>query len=131
MFHLGNTSKRRLKGVDPRWFEIIDLALSITLIDFGIPGDGGLRTDDRQFAMFMDPKIKTNCDGFTVRSKHQDGLAIDFFAYVDGRASWDHDKMTHIAAALLQAASLLGFKVRSGAFFRPNGWDKAHVELVE
>lgn len=130
MFYLGKTSKRRLIGVDPRWLQIIDLALALTLIDFGIPGDGGLRSDERQMAMFIDPNIKTNCDGITSRSKHQDGLAIDFYAYVDGKASWKPEYLAHITAAILQAASILGFKVRSGMFFRPGGWDKPHVELI-
>lgn len=130
-FKLGQTSKRRCKGIDPRWFEVIDLALGITLIDFGIPKDGGFRTMDRQHAMFLDPTIVTGCDGINDISKHQSGLALDFFAYIDGRASWDHESLTHIAAAFLQAAASLGFKIRWGGFFHPDGWDKCHLEFID
>lgn len=131
MFYLSKTSKSRLVGIDERWLKIIDLALSITLIDFGIPADGGLRSKQRQQAMFVDINIKTNCDGIFNRSKHQDGLALDFFAYINGEASWSRSHLTHVAAALLQAASILGFKVRWGGFFKPDGWDKPHMELID
>ena len=130
-FHLGETSRKRLVGIDNRWFLIIDLALTITHIDFSIVRDGGLRTTERQQALFADPKVKTKCDGVTLRSKHQDGLALDFCAYVDGKASWNHLHLTHIAAALLQAASILGYKVKWGGFFGSTGWDKPHLELID
>lgn len=131
MFYLGKASKTRLIGIDPRWLEIINLALTITLIDFGIPNDGGLRSLERQQAMYADINIKTNCDGYINRSKHQDGLALDFYAYVDGKASWKIEYLAHIAAALLQAASILGYPVRWGGFFKPDGWDKPHLELID
>lgn len=131
MFYLGKRSKVRLIGVDPRWLEIIQLALSISLIDFGIPADGGLRSASRQLEMFLDPDIETKCDGFNDISNHQTGLAVDFYAYVDGKASWDHLHLTHIAVAILRAASILGYKIRWGGLFKPNGWDKPHFELID
>ena len=131
VFKLSNRSKDRLVGVDPRLIAVVDLALTITLIDFGIPQDGGLRTDARQHEMFCNQDIKTNCDGKTRRSKHQDGRAVDFYAYVDGKASWDHYHLTHVATALLQAACILKVKIRWGGFFGSTGWDKPHIELVD
>ena len=131
IFKLSISSKNRLEGVDPRLIAVIDLALTITLIDFGIPKDGGLRTDARQFEMYCDPDIKTNCDGEMKRSNHQDGRAVDFYAYVGGMASWDKYHLTHIAAAILQAANTLDIKIRWGGFFGSTGWDKPHIELAD
>ena len=131
MFYLGKNSKENIKGVDQRLIAIVNQALSISLIDFGIPRDGGVRSDARQLAMFIDPNIKTNCDGIEHRSKHQDGLAIDFYAYIDGKASWDETHLSHVACSLLQAASQLGVKVKWGGFFKPDGWDKGHLEIAE
>ena len=45
MFKLSDKSKERLIGVDSRIIEIINKALTITKIDFGIPEFAGLRTN--------------------------------------------------------------------------------------
>ena len=113
MFKLSAKSKERLEGVDPRIIEIIDLALTITHIDFGIPGDGGIRTAERQLELYE--KGVSKCDGYNAKSYHQTGLAFDIYAYVDGKASWDRNHLTSVAAALLQAASELGYKLEWGA----------------
>lgn len=128
-FKLSSKSKSRLVGVDSRWPEIIDLALTITLIDFGIPNYGGLRTSDDQLRLYLDGKSK--CDGKTNISNHQLGTAVDFYAYVDGKASWDHFHLAHVACALFAAANQLGYKVHWGGFFKPGGWDKPHLELID
>lgn len=128
-FVLGTRSRSRLQGVDKRLIDVIELALTISLIDFGIPADGGVRTTERQHELFKDGKSKL--DGFNRKSKHQTGKAFDVFAYVDGKASWDHLHLTHVATAILAAASRLGVPLRWGGHFRPNGWDMPHFELVD
>jgi len=106
-FKLSALSQERLKGVDNRIFNIIELALTISIIDFGIPNLGGLRTAAEQRNLF---KLgSTKCDGIEIKSEHQSGLAFDVYAYVDGKASWDRYHLTQVAAALLQAAALLGY----------------------
>ena len=128
-FVLGTRSRSRLQGVDRRLVDVIELALTISLIDFGIPADGGVRTAERQHELFKDGKSKL--DGFNRKSKHQTGKAFDVFAYVDGKASWDHLHLTHVATAILAAASRLGVPLRWGGHFKPNGWDMPHFELVD
>jgi len=115
MFKLSEKSKERLKGVDPRIIEIVDLALTITHIDFGIPGDGGIRTAERQLELYE--KGVSKCDGYNSKSYHQTGLAFDVYAYVDGKASWDRNHLTSVAAAILQAASQLGYKLEWGGLW--------------
>jgi hypothetical protein len=41
MFKLSNSSKQRREGVDPRIIEISDLAIQISVVDFGHPADLG------------------------------------------------------------------------------------------
>lgn len=127
MFILSERSIQRRQGVDLRLIDICDLALKISIIDFGISGDGGMRTAERQNELFLDGKSK--CDGYKNQSKHQRGMALDFYAYVDGKASWDELHLAMVGAAFLQAASNLHFRLKWGGLFKPNGWDKCHVEL--
>lgn len=125
-FRLGNRSRERLNGVDARVIEIIELALTISIIDFGIPQHGGLRTAAVQRELFK--KKVSKCDGIKNKSAHQSGLAFDVYAYVDGAASWDRYQLTQIATAMLQAASLLGYGLEWGGLFK-SFVDMPHFEL--
>jgi peptidoglycan L-alanyl-D-glutamate endopeptidase CwlK len=106
MFKLGNNSLNNRAGVDPRLIEISDRAIQISIIDFGIPSTGGLRTTEDQAALFTAGNSKA--DGRTNKSYHQTGRALDVYAYVDGKASWEKEHLALIAAAMLQAANELG-----------------------
>ena len=126
MFNLGEKSKKRLNGVDNRIIEIILLALTISKIDFGIPESGGLRTEKEQNKLFLENL--SNCDGYKSKSFHQSGKAFDIFAYVDKNASWDRSYLTTIATAILQAASILEYKLEWGGNFK-NFVDMPHFQL--
>jgi peptidoglycan L-alanyl-D-glutamate endopeptidase CwlK len=126
MFKLSDSSKERLSGVDTRLIKIIDLALTISVIDFGIPEDGGYRTADRQKELF-DKKI-SKCDGKKNKSKHQLAMAFDVYAYVDGKASWDKYHLTQVAAAILQSAGMLGYQLAWGGLWK-NFVDMPHFQL--
>lgn len=128
MFKLSNTSKKNLEGVNPKLLEIIDYALTISKIDFGIPNLGGLRTPEEQFALFE--AGLSQLDGINKKSYHQSGNAFDIFAYVDGKASWDSFHLTSVAAAILQSASHFGYKLEWGGLWR-NFIDLPHFQLVE
>jgi|TARA_Y100000310_G_scaffold327068_1_gene392856 peptidoglycan L-alanyl-D-glutamate endopeptidase CwlK len=139
MFKLSERSKQRREGVDPRLIEIDDLAIQITLVDYGHPADAGLRTAERQNELFQNGK--SQCDGYDSRSCHQSGMALDFYAYVDGKASWDKSHLAMVACAYLQAASQLGYKIRWGGLWKSKsakavngikyGWDCPHIQLDE
>jgi peptidoglycan L-alanyl-D-glutamate endopeptidase CwlK len=128
MFKLSENSKLRRDGVDNRLIEISNLALKISTIDFGHPADAGIRTAERQNELFKTGK--SLCDGYKIKSKHQSGKALDFYAYVDGKASWKIEHLTLVAAAFLQAASVLGYKLHWGGFWK-TFQDYPHVELVD
>lgn len=127
-FRLSKTSIDRLAGVDDRIFQVIELALTISLIDFGIPADGGLRTADRQYELFKSGASKL--DGYDRESRHQSGKAFDVFAYVDGKASWDELHLTHVATAILSAASQLSVPLVWGGHWR-SFKDLPHFEIKD
>ena len=127
-FQFSQKSLDRMKGVDPRLIQIAHAALAISPIDFGIPEDGGVRTAARQLELCEAGKSK--CDGFVKRSKHQDGKALDVYAFVDGKASWQEHHLTTVAAALLQAAAHFGTQVEWGGFW--HGFrDMPHIQLAD
>jgi len=128
MFKLGNNSIKNLTGVDGRLVEIADLAITISRIDFGIPSTGGLRTTADQAKLFADGVSKA--DGVNNKSYHQSGKAIDVYAYVDGKASWDKYHLTTIATSMLQAAAQLGYPLKWGGNWK--SWqDMPHYELKD
>jgi len=126
MFKLSNTSRERLNGVDSRIIEIVHLALTITKVDFGIPGMGGMRTAVEQAKLF-DLEV-SKCDGYKNKSYHQTGQAFDVYAYVDGKASWNKAHLTQVAAAILQSASVLKYSLEWGGHWK--SWqDFPHFQL--
>lgn len=143
MFQLSSKSKQRREGVDPKLIEIDDLAITLTLVDFGHPADAGLRSSDRQFELFVGGK--SQCDGTNKISNHQKGKALDFYAFVSGKASWQEEHLAMVACAYFQAASILGYRIKWGGLWKsskpkpkpklrngiPYGWDCPHIELIE
>lgn len=127
-FKLGKNSIKNLTGIDGRLIEIADLAIKLSNIDFGIPSTGGLRSTEDQAKLFTEGKSK--CDGRTNKSYHQSGKAVDLYAYVDGKASWDKLHLALCAAAMLQAAAQLGYPLRWGGNWK--SWqDMPHFELKD
>jgi peptidoglycan L-alanyl-D-glutamate endopeptidase CwlK len=115
-FVFSRRSRERMKGVDPRLVEIAEYALTISKVDFGIPEYGGLRTAEQQAKLYADGKSKA--DGYTRKSYHQTGKALDVYAFVDGKASWNEHHLAMIAAAMLQAASRYGVALEWGGLWR-------------
>ena len=127
-FKLGKNSINNLAGVDGRLIAIADLAIELTNIDFGVPSTGGLRTEADQAKLFADGVSKA--DGVNNKSYHQSGKAMDVYAYVDGKASWDKLHLAIIASAMLQASAQLGYKLKWGGLWK--SWqDYPHFEIKD
>ena len=137
MFRFSTTSNLRRAGVDPRLIQISDFALSISVVDFGIPRYGGKRTAEEQYGLFLDGKSRA--DGSVNLSYHQSGKALDFYAFVNGKASWHPGHLAMVASALLQASAELGYRLTWGGLWLPikttsgvpHGWDAGHVQLED
>jgi len=94
----------------------------------------GLRTKAQQQELYAQGRTKpgniiTNIDGQTTKSMHQTGHALDFFAYVDGRANYEYEKLAVIAAVHMQAALDMGYRLNWGGTFE-SLCDAPHIEIV-
>jgi len=132
-FKLSSRSKERREGINPALIAISDLAIQISLVDFGHGPHSGLRDADEQRELF--DSGRSRADGYGDKSDHQSGNALDFFAFVDGRASWEPEHLAMVACAFLQAASLLGHRVEWGGLWRGErgglyGWDMPHIRYL-
>jgi peptidoglycan L-alanyl-D-glutamate endopeptidase CwlK len=131
-FALSITSKRNREGVHPDLIAVSDLAIQITRIDFGHGPDSGLRTAERQNQLHL-AGASPHCDGYEVEGLHQSGLALDFYAFINGHASWKPEHLAMVGAAFLQAGTILGVELDWGGLWEPKpgefyGWDMAHIQ---
>jgi len=130
-FHFSKRSIDRMDGLDERIRELMHRVIAISPIDFGIPEYGGLRTVEEQHQLFC--KGLSKCDGTKIKSRHQSGYAVDVYAYVGGRASWNKVHLALIAGVVLSVAQQMKLKVVWGGTFGSKdfkGWDMPHFELI-
>lgn len=126
MKRFSDASLNRLATVNKKLQEIAHRALELSPVDFGIPAYGGMRSAEEQNHLFHQGKSK--CDGYRVKSNHQNGNALDVFAYVNGQASWECEHLALIACAMLQAANELGYNLTWGGLWT-SFVDMPHFEL--
>ena len=127
-FKFGAKSRKRMEGIHPDLIAVLELAIIITKVDFGVPEYGGIRTTDEQKHLFINNKSKA--DGTINKSYHQTGRAVDVFAYVNGKASWSQPHVSMVACAILQAACQLEVKIGWGGLWT-NFVDMPHFQLED
>lgn len=106
MFVLSEKSRKKLEGVHPKLQMVVERALSLSEVDFGITE--GVRSLERQKELVASKKSQT------MRSYHLTGKAVDVVAYVDGKVSWDWSLYEKIAKAFKQAAKELDVRITWG-----------------
>jgi len=120
MNNLSTRSKDRLEGIEEVLISIIETGISTCPYDFGIPKDGGLRTDEAQIDMYAkgrttEEMVAKGIEGvegqpnerkvtWTLNSYHKTGKAFDIYGYVDGKATWDNKILEAIARHLQRVA---------------------------
>ena len=108
MYNLSERSKNRLSGVHPFLVDTINMAISKSPEDFGIPMYGGLRT-----SIEKGEKPVTYTDGLRKKSNHQikDGWGEAFDIYIydhpTGRASWNVKRLTEVAIHLIKMSEIV------------------------
>lgn len=141
-YKFSDKSTKRMKGVHPDLITIFTEAIKYSPIDFGIPQYGGIRTTKEQKGLF--DRDLSNADGVKSKSRHQikdDGYghALDFYAYVNGKASWKETHMAMVASTLMSTAKRLKKEGRikntiywGGQFGCTDftGWDMPHIEIT-
>ena len=78
-FKLSQRSRDKLEGVDAGLIAVVDYAIAVTKIDFGVIC--GLRSIEEQRELVAKGASKT------LKSKHIDGYAVDLMAYIGSSGS--------------------------------------------
>ena len=136
-YKYSKSSLSKIHGVDMALkaicYKAIEIANSRKMHcpDFGI--SCGFRTTIEQTNLYAKGResvgvIITNADGIINKSAHQTGLAIDFFAYVDGKANYEDANMALIATCFMEAAARLNTKITWGGNFYSFS-DGGHIEM--
>ena len=125
MFKLSGKSKKRLKGVHPDLVRVVERAIEITPLDFGV--SCGLRTEAEQY------KAVKSGASTTMKSKHMVqpdmwGHAVDLFVLVNGEVTWEHKHFRKVVQAMMTAAIELGVQIEAGALWR-DFLDSPHFQL--
>ena len=137
-YKLSKRSRERLEGVHPKLISLIDYAIKESPFDFGIPRDGGARTQERQNELYAigrgedDHRAKVT---WTKNSKHlikSDGYghAFDIYAYVNGGASWNKKYIDLIGKHILKCAKELKIDIQWGVTLNGKHTDKGHFQLM-
>ena len=119
----GGRSEVKLVDVDESLVAVARLALTYSPIDFGITC--GLRTQHEQNQLMATGKTQTR------HSRHQDGMAVDVVAYVDGKVSWDLDHYITISDAFAKACKELNVTIRWGGAWTHNLDENTGTEAHE
>jgi peptidoglycan L-alanyl-D-glutamate endopeptidase CwlK len=110
-FALSARSKSKLAGVHPDLVRVIERAIELTNVDFGVTE--GLRSKERQLELVTAGASKT------LNSRHITGHAVDLAAFVGAELRWDFGLYLKLAEAVRAAARELGTQVVWGACWEP------------
>lgn len=111
-FKLSQNSKAKLQGVHPQLIAVVERAIELTDVDFGVTY--GVRTYAEQEQLYAQGRSQT------MKSKHliqADGYshAVDLVAYFGSDISWELNVYDNICDAMKQAAKEVGLPVKWGA----------------
>lgn len=95
-FVLGARSWGELRGVHPVLVELVERALSMSEMDFGV--HDGIRTITEQRALLASGA------SFTLDSRHLTGHAVDLVPWVGGKFRWEWPLIFPMARVVHQAA---------------------------
>ena len=122
-FRLSQRSMDRLEGVHPDMTAVVERAIQLTGVDFGVTQ--GVRTLDEQKANVAAGRSQT------MASKHllqDDGFshAVDVVAYVGSDISWELNVYDDICDAFKEAAKEVGCSIKWGA-----AWSEGDIRTYE
>jgi len=111
-FSLSNRSKGKLEGVHPEMVSVVERAIELTKVDFGVTY--GVRSIEEQ------KRLVANGRSQTMKSKHlvqDDGYshAVDVVAYDGSDVVWELNVYDDICDAFKKAAEEKGVSIKWGA----------------
>jgi len=119
-YKLSKKSLDKLQGVHPDLVKVVQRAIELTEVDFGITE--GLRSRVRQEELFKSGKSQT------MNSRHLTGKAVDVVAYKGTEISWDLELYKKISKAFKSASQELGVPIIWGGDWK-TFIDGPHFEL--
>ena len=122
-FRLSQRSMDRLEGVHPHMTAVVERAIQLTGVDFGVTQ--GVRTLDEQKANVAAGRSQT------MASKHllqDDGFshAVDVVAYIGPDVSWELNVYDDICDAFKEAAKEVGCSIKWGA-----AWSEGDIRTYQ
>ena len=122
-FKLSTRSKNKLKGVHPNMVAVVERAIELTKVDFGVTY--GVRSLAEQ------EKLVASGRSQTMKSKHlkqKDGYshAVDVVAYDGSNVVWEINVYDDICDAIKQAAIEKGVAIKWGA-----AWSEGDIRLYK
>ena len=109
-YSLSKRSRDNLRGVHPDLVRVVERAIQISTVDFGV--SEGVRTIERQRQLYEQRRSQT------MNSYHLTGDAVDLFAWVDGDVSFGWDYYEDIAKAMDAAAEEFGVEIVWGGTWK-------------
>lgn len=115
-YALGQKSIAELQGVHPRLVAVVERAIALSAVDFGV--HDGLRTREEQAEYVRRGVSKTMA---SKHCKQADGYghAVDLVPYINGKLRWEWPPIFAIAAAMAVAAREQRLPLRWGGV-----WDR-------
>lgn len=116
-YALGSRSMANLAGVEPRLMRLVQRAITLTTMDFGVAGKA-VRTAMEQHELYL--KGVSQKDGYRHKSNHQPhvdgfGYAVDLTPFINGQFDVNNLAAQYpIAAAMSRASAQLGIPVTWG-----------------
>ena len=130
MFKFGNKSKERLNTCHKDIQLIMNEAIKISNVDFGIAE--GHRSLEKQLQYFKQGKSKI--DGVTKKGKHNytPSLAVDIFPYLENEANWDKEHLSYLSGVIHAVSEILFRQGKTTHKIRWGGnWDMDGVILID
>ena len=134
MYKFSESSLKKLETCHPDLQRLMKATLAVSVVDFGIAV--GQRNQKEQDEAYRTGKSKLPWP----KSKHNSSpsMAVDVFAYVNGKVDWDLKYYYYIYGVVTAVAAQLNIKIRHGLNFNQNSnfsddafLDGVHCELVE
>jgi len=129
------TSADRLATCDPYIQRVLNRAIEISEVDFGVAQ--GERTVAEQQQYFDEGKSRVNPKAYTAEELPLKGYhitneiytksgAVDVYAYYQGGAKWDEKHLTYIAGVIMAVDGMMENKLKWGG-----NWDMDGEILID
>lgn len=142
------TSAERLATCDPYIQKVLNKAIEISEVDFGIAQ--GERTVAQQQQYFDEGKSRVNPQNYSAEELPLKGFhitneiytksgAVDIYAYYNGAAQWDSKHLTYLAGIIMAVDGMMENKMKWGGNWDMDGViiddqsfdDLPHFQMIE